>query len=139
MENKRKISILIPYYFDDQGSISVFLQRRSKEAKVLPDYFGFFGGGAEGNETPNEALKREIKEELNIDPKEHKHFKEYVFEKSIKNVYFLNVNKDFENNITVLEGQYGKWFTIEEAINEEKLIEDDKLVLREFFDFVKKQ
>ena len=33
----------------------------------LPNYFGFWGGGTENNETPEEALLREIKEELVLD------------------------------------------------------------------------
>lgn len=65
----------------------VYLQKRTKDAPRLPDYFGFFGGGAEGNENPEETLQREIKEEMNIVPAEFSHFKTYEFEGSIKDIF----------------------------------------------------
>lgn len=133
MDNKRKISILIPYAIKD-GNVLVFLQRRDKDAKRLPDYFGFFGGGAENDETPEETIHREIKEELDFTSTEFKYFKKYEFEGSIKDVFTLEVGNDFESTVTILEGQYGKWFSKEDIANEPKLIEDDKLVLREFYE-----
>jgi hypothetical protein len=36
MEGKRKVSILIPYILAE-GNISVYLQKRAKDAKRLPD------------------------------------------------------------------------------------------------------
>ncbi|MFH1326835.1 MAG: NUDIX domain-containing protein [archaeon] len=40
--------------------------------------YGFFGGGIKQGETPAQALKREIKEELNIEIKNYVFFKKYV-------------------------------------------------------------
>ena len=42
----------------------ILLQHRSKDAPRLPDYWGFFGGGIEREESPDQALAREIDEEL---------------------------------------------------------------------------
>lgn len=132
---KRAISILIPYL--DDGDIRVFLQRRSKTAKRLPNFFGFFGGGIENDESPEQALRREIQEELSVDTAEAGFFCRYEFYGSVKNVYVMRVENDFENEITLGEGQYGKYFTESEAAREEKLIDEDKLVLKNFFGNIK--
>lgn len=135
--DKRKISILIPYK-KIGNDILVFLQKRAKDAKRLPDWFGFWGGGAENDETPEEALKREIKEELDLNIKGYSYFGKYEFYKSIKDFYFLEVGEDFESKITVLEGEYGKFFSLDEIMSEEKLILEDKIVLDDFYRFINK-
>ena len=138
MENKRKISILIPY-ITKEDKISVYLQKREKDRKTLPDFFGFFGGRAEGNENPEEALKREMKEEIKLVPEGFKYFKKYEFEKSTKSIFTIQVSDDFEEKITILEGEYGKWFNEQEIQNEPKLINEDKLVLKEFYESLQVQ
>lgn len=56
----RNVSIIILYDKDKK----VLLQHRSDEAKRLPGYWAFFGGGIEAGETPEQAVKRETLEEL---------------------------------------------------------------------------
>lgn len=129
---KRLISILIPYRLNGDKFL-VFLQKRSKNAKRLPDFFGFFGGGAENGENPEEALKREMIEEISFVPSGYIYLNEYDFPKSIKSIYYLEVGDEFEKQIEVKEGEYGKYFTEAEALNEPKLIEEDKIVLRDLF------
>jgi len=68
---------------------------------------------------------------------DHAFFKKYEFETNIKNVFILKVDDNFENNIKILEGQYGKWFNEQQALNEPKLIDEDKLVLKELFAFLR--
>ena len=41
------------------------MQHRTKDAKLLPDYWAFFGGGLKKGETPENAVLREAFEELN--------------------------------------------------------------------------
>ena len=45
----------------------IILGRRAHNLKSFPDLFEFPGGKIENGETPKEALKRELKEELAID------------------------------------------------------------------------
>lgn len=135
MGNKRKISILIPYRLTE-GEILVYLQKRSKDMKRLPDYFGFFGGGAKRNENPEEALKREIKEEMDFVLTEFNYFRQYEFEKSLKDIFTIKADNNFENRIKILEGDYGQWFNQQEALSEPKLIEEDKIVLRDLYEFL---
>jgi len=98
----------------------------------------FFGGGVEGDENPEQALKREIKEELDFVVEGAKSFGQYESDRAIKNVFTFEVPDDFEEKITVLEGEYGKWFNKNQALGEPKLIESDKLVLEKFFESLNK-
>lgn len=131
---KKKISDLIPYKIKD-GKVFVFLQKRTKDAPNYPDMFGFFGGAAEDGETPDEALKREIKEELNIVPANYWFLGRYDLQ-SIKDLYAMEVDDSFESRITVLEGEYGKFFS-EEELQRENIIEEDKATFSDFFQKIK--
>lgn len=134
MENKRKVSILAPYFFEED-KMFVFLQKRADDCLRSPGIFGFFGGGLENNETSEEALKREIKEELDYDVKDYTYFNQYEGG-AIKNIFFTEVNRDFENQVIILEGDYGKWFSIEEIPNI-KISESDKNILKDLYNYLK--
>ncbi len=137
MENRKIISVLIPYKITD-GQILVYLQKRAKDRKRLPNFFGFFGGGAEDNETPEQVLVREIKEELDFTVSDYKLLENYHFDNgSIMNVFTLPVSEDWENKIKVLEGDYGKFFNEQEIANEPLLIAHDKEILSNFFAKIK--
>lgn len=129
---KRLVSALIPYRREGE-KLLVFLQRRSKDAKRSPDWFGFFGGGIENGETPEEALEREILEELCFEPIGYKYLNVYETPNSVNSVYYLEVGNDFEKRIEVREGQYGKFFTETEVLNEPKFRDHNKTILRELF------
>ena len=83
---KRRVSIII--FFNNQGKL--LIQDR-KGYKKGADY-GFFGGKIEEGETPEEALKREIKEELTINIKDFslfKHYLKYYPEKDLQIEYWV--------------------------------------------------
>ena len=132
MENKRKNSILTPYKIKN-GEVFVYLQKRSKDAKRLPDYFGFWGGGIEGDETPEQALLREVKEEMGIDLNLElaQLLNRYEFFGSIKYAYLFEPPENWENYITVKEGEYGRWFILEEALSMPNIIFEDKVILND--------
>jgi len=130
--NKRSVAIIIPYY-TEENEFFVFLQKRSADAERLPNYYGFFGGGIEEGESPEDGLKREVKEELSIENIEYELFCHYEFYGNICDVYTTKVEKGFDNQITIREGEYGKFFTEKEVQNEKYLILQDKLILQNFF------
>ena len=58
----------------------ILLQHRDRYAPTSPNYWGFFGGRIEKGETPEQAGRREAKEELGIELKGLKFFKKYKFQ-----------------------------------------------------------
>ena len=66
---KQKIyrSVAVFILQDNRGR--VLLQHKAKDSKVLPNQWAFFGGGIDKGETPEQAVRREAKEELGIELK----------------------------------------------------------------------
>ena len=56
----RNVAVVILYDNDSR----ILLQHRTKDAPTFPDYWAFFGGGVEDGETVEQAVKREVLEEL---------------------------------------------------------------------------
>src|SRR3989344_9563472 len=129
---KRKNSILLPIKFSGEDLL-VYLQKRSEDMEKLPGYFGFWGGGAAEGEAPEEALVREIKEEmsLEIDMKRVELFNTYEFLKSIKSVFIFKPEDGWEDKIIIGEGDYGKWFTTQEALELNDMILEDKVIIND--------
>lgn len=131
--------MLIPYKVKD-GKMFVFLQKRNKNARVLADHFAFFGGKMEKGENPIQALEREIKEELDFDVKNYQFLGQYHSFSDVSvmlNVYFVKIGDDFENMITVREGEYGKFFSEDEVAKEPKLIESDKMIIKDLYNLLR--
>ena len=74
METSLKVAVIL--FYDVNGNILI-QDRREKSS--LGEEYGFFGGKLEGNETPEEALKRELKEELELNLKDFELFKRYNY------------------------------------------------------------
>ncbi len=120
-------------YKEKNGNIEVYLQRRSATAKTLPNHFGFWGGGAEGYETAEQALVREIKEEMGIElnPEQVNLLNHYEFLKSTKDVFLFQPPDGWDESIIIGEGDYGKWFALDDAFAEKDIILEDKVVLND--------
>ena len=65
---------------------TILLQNRDKNNRWNQDSWSEFGGQIEKGETPKEAVKRELKEELGIELTRLKLFKEYEFKRK-KGIY----------------------------------------------------
>lgn len=129
MEIVKRKANLIPYRFI-KGNFEFYLSHRSKTAKQYPDHWSFWGGGIEKDETPEEALTREIQEELNWKPGQYKSLG--IYYDSIPNekfIYSTEIDVDFEKQIEIRESQGGRFFTIEEICQETKIIPEDRRVL----------
>jgi 8-oxo-dGTP diphosphatase len=102
---------------NDKGEFLLYL-RDNKPSIPFPDHWDLIGGHVEEGETPEQALVREVKEELDIDLKEYTFYKKYecltgdAYE-NIKYIYTGRINIPIEE-ITLLEGVRPQYFTREE-------------------------
>ena len=128
----RRVALIIPI----NEKFEITLQRRKGfiDKKTDRDY-GFFGGGLEKGETVEQALKREVKEELSLDIKtikSLKFFKTYSYKKDENSARELNIFlcdiKDVKN-MKVLEGKPAT-LKIEETFDL-NLSEMDKKILKD--------
>lgn len=102
---------------NDQQEILLYL-RDNKPGIPFPQHWDLIGGHVEEGETPDEALVREVKEELDIDLKEYAFFKEYVVIEgdaypNIKYIYTGRFNIPVEE-IRLLEGDKPQYFSYDE-------------------------
>lgn len=96
--------------FDGNNKLLIYL-RDDKPEISFPGYWDLFGGRVEAEETPEQALVRELKEELNIDIEKYELYK--TFESpteanpNVKFVYVVKIEAAAES-LTLYEGQYLK-------------------------------
>lgn len=73
MKYVRRVALFV---LEDENK-RLLIQHRSKDAERRPDFWGFFGGGINEDETPEEAVRREAREELGIEFKDLRFFRRY--------------------------------------------------------------
>lgn len=111
----KKIAAII--FENEKGELLLYL-RDNKPGIPFPDHWDLIGGHVEVGETPEEALIREVKEELDIDLKEYEFFRRYecltgdAYE-NIKYIYTGRINIPIDE-ITLLEGVRPQYFKKEE-------------------------
>jgi 8-oxo-dGTP diphosphatase len=105
------VSLLILYNSDKQ----IYLQHRSDYKKRWAGYWGTFGGSIEEGETVNQALIREIREELNYQIKNPVliHVQELVTEKKYVHVEYYDASQQLIPSKE--ECKDARWVTIDEA------------------------
>jgi 8-oxo-dGTP pyrophosphatase MutT (NUDIX family) len=115
--DKRKVTAFIPYRRARDG-YEFYMQKRTTDAPTTAGLFNFFGGGIEGDETPEQGFFREVMEELVYTPKEHILLSKYETARRVSWVFGEEVGGDFESKVSVQEGEYGKfrsWAQIENS------------------------
>lgn len=138
MNEKREVATLIPYRM--RGSVPEFyLQMRALDAPTSPNRWGIFGGGLEEGESPDDAVLRELLEELMYAPEKHVYFSCYEHAKRINYVYIEEVGSDFETGIEVHEGQYGKFLTEAEVIESPKAGNNTRLIITQLSRYLAKK
>ena len=109
---KKQIAAII--LENDKGEFLLYL-RDNKPGIPFPDHWDLIGGHVEEGETPEVALVREFKEELDLDLKEYKFYKKYecltgdAYE-NIKYIYSGKINLPIEK-VTLLEGVRPQYFS----------------------------
>tara|TARA_Y100000310_G_scaffold325630_1_gene389354 strand:+ start:317 stop:697 length:381 start_codon:yes stop_codon:yes gene_type:complete len=112
----------------------VLVQLRGNEVKIQRGLWSLFGGGIERGESKEEALVRELKEELDVNLKEFKYL--FTF-----NSYFLFPQHifyaKFDGEFKLLEGADFKWVSEEEYGKLKFALQLDKVLERFFRERVK--
>ena len=129
---KRHASVLIPYRKKVDSEYEFYLQMRDAHVSESPNVFSFFGGGMEAGESPSECLVREIKEELCINISDFNLFKTYEFNVGDRHVFYLEAGNEFENDVVVMEGQYGEFLTFRQIMTEMPVSDRTKIIIKEF-------
>jgi 8-oxo-dGTP diphosphatase len=105
---------------NDKGEILLYL-RDNRPDIPFPNHWDLIGGHVEEGETPEEALVREVKEELDIDLTDYTFYKKYecltgdAYE-NIKYIYSGKINLPIEE-VTLLEGVRPQYFSKAEILN----------------------
>ncbi len=93
--------------FDRNNKLLIYL-RDDKPGIPFPNYWDLFGGHVDGGELPEQALVRELKEELDIEITDYRFYKcfESLSEErpNTKFVYVVHI-KQTADELTLLEGQ----------------------------------
>lgn len=121
----------------DNGNI--LLQYRDKNNKWNQDSWSEFGGQIEEGETPEEAIKRELKEELGIRLTDLKFFKKYEFQrqKGIYEQFVFTASLNYPLESLKKQQKEGKdlaFFNYEEIKNL-KMADYTRELLEDFFKF----
>ncbi|MEW6386386.1 MAG: NUDIX domain-containing protein [Thermodesulfobacteriota bacterium] len=103
------IQVATALLFDRTGKLLIYLRDEDKEWLPFPGHWDLFGGLVEEGETPEQALVREVKEELGYDLREYRKFGEYLVTggdafPNIKHVYWAKIDRTKEE-LTLTEGQ----------------------------------
>lgn len=121
----RKVALIV--FYDKEGKI--LLQDRQGISKY-GEKWGYFGGGIEENETPEEAVIRETKEELEFNLKKYKYIgivktedKRGIIERHV----FISPLPKMEE-LQQKEGKSMQLFTLKEAKIVKSVFGDDKVI-----------
>jgi 8-oxo-dGTP diphosphatase len=104
-------------FVNDKKQVLLFL-RDDKPDLPYPNMWDVPGGHVEPDETPEECIVREMKEEMDINLKDFSLLCEKEFDDRIEYTFWKKQNLEIEK-INLLEGQCLKWFTRQETAETE--------------------
>jgi len=84
--------------------------RDNKKTIPYPGYWAFIGGSTEENETREQALIRETKEEVHYNVKDHRFFKKYTWNGHKINMFYIKGDY-YLSDFKLGEGQKNKIFS----------------------------
>jgi len=127
----KKIGCSIIFYNDERKVL--LLLRNDIPTISYPNTWDLPGGGVDDGEKPEEAVAREMKEELDLDIGLPEFFRVTEFNDRTENTFIQKLNTpETELNQKLAEGQCVKWFS-EEEIKKMKLAFEFNIVVEAFF------
>jgi 8-oxo-dGTP diphosphatase len=118
------------------------LFKRSESETTNAGKFGMLGGGIEKNETPEEAIVREIREEAGVELKSFKSLKKYIYDNECElNVFYTNEFPIDKVELNKKEHTSYKFFTMDQLMNMDKkeMIDSNKEIANDYNEIAKKK
>lgn len=125
---KRKGCSII--FVNDNSHVLLFL-RDNNPSIPFPNMWDVPGGHVEDNETPDQCIVREMKEEMGMNLDGFQIFSIEEFDDRIEYSFWKKENIDI-TKVVLTEGQYLKWFS-EDDINKTELAYGFNKILEDFF------
>jgi 8-oxo-dGTP diphosphatase len=118
----RNVVVIVLYDKDKK----ILLQHRTEDAKTPPGYWGFFGGGIEPGETPEQAIRRETMEELNYRLRNPRFIlkNDFYWNGEMNEMHVFAEEYDQDKELTLWEGQGMGWYDLS-ALPESKMVAHD--------------
>jgi 8-oxo-dGTP pyrophosphatase MutT (NUDIX family) len=138
LNKKEEVSVLLPYR-KSSGEHEFFLQKRDGNPPTDPNVFSMFGGGLEGSERPEDALKRELFEELEYTPADPQYFARFMRLGKTFHVFIESVPEGFENSVVVHEGEYGRFLKTSEILYSKNVSLIAQLIVSHVSEYLLKQ
>lgn len=132
----KRVAIFVLYNSQHQ----ILLQHRDTNTNYYPNHWGFFGGSIENDETPVTAVKREAKEELQIDLQNISLFKRYETKEDVflceRFIFLVPTNYSVrELKKRQLEGDNLNFFD-QQSLQELKLNPYTRFIFNDIFNFL---
>ncbi len=125
---KRKGASII--FINDKSHVLLFLRDDIPDIPY-PNMWDIPGGHVEDNETPEQCIIREMKEEMDLDLEDYRLFSTIHFDGRHEYTYWKKTNLNIEC-IQLTEGLRLRWFTKDEA-KKTKLANGFNMVIEDFF------
>jgi len=131
MPERKKGTCII--FRNASGQVLLFL-RDDKAEIAFPDCWDIPGGSLEQDETPEEAIKREMLEEIEFDLDDPQLFKIYEMEDRVEYTFWKQADLDI-HALPLHEGQAMKWFSLEDIqkLADNRIAFNFKPVLLDFY------
>jgi 8-oxo-dGTP diphosphatase len=112
----------------------LLLLRDKKKDIPFPNHWDVLGGNVEENETPKECIRREMKEEIEVDLSNPELFNVYDMDDRIEYTFWQRIDLDI-SQIRLHEGQRLKWFSEDEIkkMRKKEVAFGFKTILLDFF------
>ena len=120
-------------FINDKQQILLFL-RDDKPGLPYRNMWDVPGGHVEDDETPEDCIVREMKEEMDLDLHDFQLLSKKEFEDRIEYTYWKRANLDI-SEIELMEGQYLKWFSRKDAART-KLAYGFNEIVEEFYQII---
>ena len=120
----------------------ILMQLRDDRSDIwYPNHWGLFGGGVEKGESPEEALCRELYEELELVIKKSKFFAKFDFDlserglgKAYRSYYEVQIDSVDLAKICIHEGKEAKLFESSDTFKLQLITPYDSFALKLFLD-----